>query len=146
MARSTLIALLQVAALYTCFACTNGGSAAAPGTAQRAAASQYNQSGAAVEFTSLNTAIEAALADASRRTGLSRTALELVSAQAVTWPDGSLGCPQPGMSYTQALVPGYRIHVRAATQEFDYHAGTRGAPVLCPPGRAVDPVVDPGRT
>jgi len=91
-------------------------------------------------FSNLQTAIDAALADAGRRTGLPRTALELVSAQAVTWSDGSLGCPQPGMLYTQALVPGYRIRIRAAAQELDYHAGTRGALVLCPAGRAIEPV------
>jgi hypothetical protein len=46
------------------------------------------------------------------------------------------------MMYTQALVPGYRIRVRAGEQLLDYHATSRGHFLLCPPGRAIDPVGD----
>jgi hypothetical protein len=92
--------------------------------------------------TSLQSAIDAALTDAARRTGLKQTELEVLSAEAVTWSDGSLGCPQPGMMYTQALVPGYRVRIRAGGNELDYHAGRTGAPVFCPAGRAVPPVSD----
>jgi hypothetical protein len=88
----------------------------------------------------LQTAVQAALADASRRTGLATDALLVTSAEAVTWSDGSLGCPQPGMMYTQALVPGYRVRLRGPSGEMDYHASTRGALVLCPPGRATPAV------
>lgn len=88
----------------------------------------------------LDTAVQAALADASRRTGLAADALQVLSAAAVTWRDGSLGCPQPDRVYTQALVPGFRVRIRAAGQQFDYHAGTRGAVVLCPAGRADEPL------
>jgi hypothetical protein len=91
-------------------------------------------------MTTLQSAIDAALADAARRTGVERTDLEVLSAEAVTWSDGSLGCPQPGMMYTQALVPGFRIRVRAGEETLDYHAGRSGAPLLCPAGRAVEPV------
>ena len=59
--------------------------------------------------TTLQSATDAALTDAASRTGIKRTELEVLSAEAVTWSDGSLGCPQPGMMYTQALVPGFRI-------------------------------------
>ena len=41
-----------------------------------------------------------------------RADLKVLSAEAVTWSDGSLGCPEPGMMYTQALVPGYRVQIR----------------------------------
>lgn len=83
--------------------------------------------------------IDAALADASSRTGTAVTALVVASAEAVVWADGSLGCPQPGMAYTMALVPGYRVRIRAGDQLLDYHASGRGNLVLCPPGLAVDP-------
>lgn len=33
--------------------------------------------------------------------------LILIDMQPVTWNNGSLGCPLPGMCYTQALVPGF---------------------------------------
>ena len=83
--------------------------------------------------------IDAALADAARRTGMPVSALVVASAEAVVWPDGSLGCPQPGIAYTMALVAGYRVRVRAGSELFDYHASGRGYLVLCPPGLAVDP-------
>lgn len=94
---------------------------------------------------SLEAAVQAARADAARRTGQAASALELVSAEPVTWSDGSLGCPQPGMAYTQALVPGYRVRLREPAGEMDYHASVRGALVLCPAGRAVDPLPGPSR-
>ncbi len=92
----------------------------------------------------LQSLVRDALADASRRTGLGASALEVKSAQAVTWSDGSLGCPEPGMLYTQALVPGYRILIRAGAELLDYHASARGPAqlVLCPAQRATDPLPD----
>jgi hypothetical protein len=45
------------------------------------------------------------------------------------------------MMYTQALVPGYRVQIRAGGQDLDYHASRMGLPALCPPGRAVPPSV-----
>ena len=87
----------------------------------------------------------AALADAAQRSGLPAAQLAVLSAEAVTWSDGSLGCPQPGLTYTQALVPGLWIRIRAGTDSLDYHASERGALVLCPPGRATDPIPASGR-
>jgi hypothetical protein len=88
----------------------------------------------------LQSVTEAVLADASKRTGVEVAKLEIVESVAVTWPDGSLGCPEPGMNYTMALVPGYRIRIKAAERVLNYHASARGYWVFCPVGRAVDPV------
>jgi len=93
----------------------------------------------------LESVTEAVLADAVQRTGVDRESLKVESAQAVTWADGSLGCPQPGMNYTMALVPGYRIVVRAGEQTLDYHASQRGYLVLCPAGMAAPPVIEETR-
>jgi len=82
------------------------------------------------------------LQDAAQRTGIDTADLTVESARPVTWGDGSLGCPEPGMSYTQALVPGYRIRIKAGEQLLDYHASRTGYFVLCPPGRGVDPLPD----
>jgi hypothetical protein len=89
----------------------------------------------------LQSMVDAALDDAARRTKLDRSRLEVVSAEQVTWTDGSLGCPQPDLMYTQALVPGYRIRIRAGAEGLDYHSGKRGRPVLCPASRSVEPAV-----
>ena len=88
----------------------------------------------------LQSIARAAIEDATRRTGLDASTLKVVSSEAVTWPDGGLGCPEPGMLYTMALVPGYRIRIQAGDKVLDYHASRRGILVLCPPERSVDPV------
>jgi hypothetical protein len=88
------------------------------------------------------TLIANVLQDAAGRSGLPADQLEVLSFESVTWSDGSLGCPQPGMSYTQALVPGYRLRVRAGVAVLDYHATVRGHFILCPAGQSVDPVPD----
>mgnify|MGYP006921665931 CR=1 FL=1 len=47
----------------------------------------------------------------------------LVSSEAVTWPDSALGCPSPGVMYTQALVDGLRVVVEAGGRRWDYRLG-----------------------
>jgi hypothetical protein len=58
-------------------------------------------------------------------------AIDVVRAESIVWPDGSLGCPQPGFSYTQALVPGYWVVLEVGSQEYDYRAGAGAHFVLC---------------
>lgn len=55
----------------------------------------------------------------------------LVSAEAVTWPDSSLGCPTPGVSYTQAQVDGMRVVVSVDGKRYDYRFGSGAKPKLC---------------
>ena len=56
---------------------------------------------------------------------------ELVSAEQVTWNDSSLGCPSPGVTYTQALVDGLRVVVTADGTRYDYRFGKGDKPKLC---------------
>lgn len=72
----------------------------------------------------------AILADLEGR-GVATDDVELVSAEQVTWNDGSLGCPKPGQSYMQVIVDGMRVIVRADGKEYDYRFGTSDAPKLC---------------
>jgi hypothetical protein len=90
----------------------------------------------AANDTGLHSIIRAAVDDAARRTGLNASALQVTSSEAVTWPDGSLGCPQPGVMYTMAPVPGYRVRIQAGDTVLDYHASQRGYLVYCPGERA----------
>lgn len=55
----------------------------------------------------------------------------LVSAEAVTWRNSSLGCPKPGAMYTQALVEGMRVVVSVDAKTYDYRFGADDVPVLC---------------
>lgn len=83
-------------------------------------------------------------ADLAERTQSSREEMVVVRDQAVTWSDGSLGCPQPGMMYTQALVPGYWIVLQVGEREYDYRASESGHFVLCEgKGLPLDQPVDP---
>ena len=69
------------------------------------------------------------MTDAAARAGVDPAEVTVVSAEAVTFPDGGLGCPEPGMMYTQVLTPGYRVVVEAGGREYDYRAGARGGAV-----------------
>lgn len=80
---------------------------------------------------------ERVIADAAQRSGVAEDAVKVISAQAVTWPDGSLGCPQPGTVYTQNLVPGYRIVVAVGEKTYDYRAPQKGGFQLCLPRAGV---------
>lgn len=73
----------------------------------------------------------AVVADAARRFEVAQSEVVVARAERVTWPDGSLGCQQPGRMYTQALVPGYRLVARSARGVFVYHADTRGNLATC---------------
>ena len=85
--------------------------------------------------------------DAARRAGVERAALRLVSAEAVTWSDGAMGCPAPGRMYTQALIPGWRLEVEARGKvPLLYHASRRGGWQWCARERAQRPLPAQPRT
>ncbi len=89
--------------------------------------------------------LDVVLADLQERTGVAIEGVEVVESLSVVWNDGSLGCPQPGMMYTQALEPGYQVRLVANGQEYDYHLSERGFFVLCenaPPRPGADGTVD----
>jgi len=75
--------------------------------------------------------VEAAVADLAAHLGIDPGEVVVVGLEDVTWPDGSLGCPQPGMSYTMAQVPGSRLVLAAQGQEFSYHAGSEPVFTRC---------------
>lgn len=55
----------------------------------------------------------------------------VVKSEAVIWSDGSLGCPQPDVMYTQALVEGYQVIFAVDDKLYDYHISDSGFFVLC---------------
>jgi hypothetical protein len=73
----------------------------------------------------------AVVADAARRFKVAENLVVLTGAERLTWKDGSLGCPEPGMSYTQALLPGYRMVAKSAAGALVYHTDSTGNLVLC---------------
>jgi hypothetical protein len=75
--------------------------------------------------------VEQAKADLANRLGVDPGQVTVVSFSEVTWSDGSLGCPEPGMVYTQALVDGSRIILEAGGKQYHYHSGASRPPFLC---------------
>lgn len=72
-----------------------------------------------------------AIADLAYRLGISGDEITLVAQEEVVWRDGSIGCPQPGMSYTQALVDGSRIELEVDGDQYSYHQAAGRAPFWC---------------
>jgi len=71
--------------------------------------------------------------------------LMIVRAEAVVWNDGSLGCPEPGMEYTQALINGYWVVIKAAGRTYDFRIDRGGSFRLCPEGRGHPPLPSDAR-
>lgn len=126
------VAALAAALLMACAQST-------PVPAQDSAAAGPAASPASADLQAL---VRAVSDDARRISGVDASRVRVLEAAAVTWSDGSLGCPEPNRYYTQALVPGYRVRIDAGGRSLVYHANARGSWVLCPADRARPPVGD----
>ncbi len=76
-------------------------------------------------------AAKPAVSDLADRLGVDESEITVVSVEEVTWSDGSLGCPEPGMMYTQALENGSLIVLEADGIEYEYHSGVGQDPFYC---------------
>lgn len=138
-AATSLLAFPAIAVLV--LACSSGGGGSGgpsePGSASTgpsAPSSDAPSVGAGPGADVPNDILQPILADAATQAGVQPADVAVVSAKAVQWSDGSLGCPQPGMMYTQALVEGYQIIVRAGDRELDYRVRGPGSFRICPAG------------
>jgi hypothetical protein len=75
--------------------------------------------------------VVAAIADTATREKVPPEEVVIAAWSPVTWNDGSIGCPEEGMSYTQALVEGELLMLRVGTGLFQYHATTGGPFAYC---------------
>ncbi len=82
----------------------------------------------------LEPVVEAAVADLESRPVTGSGPVTVVLARRETFPDGALGCPEPGKMYTQALVEGYRVVLARGDRAWLYTAGQDGVPGLCASG------------
>ncbi len=87
--------------------------------------------------------LEPVLLDAASRTGVEVGQVTVLSAELRDWPDGALGCPAPGMLYTQVITPGYQVVIEAGGEQLDYRMNRRGAFRLCETGGAIPDVRTP---
>ncbi len=77
-------------------------------------------------------AVEVAVADLSTRLGIQVDEIDVAEASKHTWSDGSIGCPEPGRMYTQALTPGFRVILASGEDEYAYHGATGRSLFYCP--------------
>ncbi len=75
--------------------------------------------------------IEKAKEDLSQKLSISVSRINLIETKEVFWPDTSLGCPQPGITYTQVQTPGYLIVLESNGNEFEYHANLHNSVFYC---------------
>ena len=75
--------------------------------------------------------VDAAVADLAEREGVTPAEIAVTDFERLVWSDGSLGCPEPGVMYTQALVDGSRVTLRLSGFDYSYHAGADDVPFLC---------------
>ncbi len=59
--------------------------------------------------------------------------VKVLLVERVTWPDTSLGCPEPGKFYAQVLVPGYRMVLEVGGRKVEVHTDLKGRAVVCFP-------------
>lgn len=83
--------------------------------------------------------VSQARGDLARRLEIDESEIAVVDAGFVTWPNSAIGCPEPDMMYTQALVPGYRIRLRADGTLYHYHGASDRPPSHCPTERVTEP-------
>lgn len=75
--------------------------------------------------------LDTILKDLSERIHVTREGIIVIQDQSIVWNDGSLGCPQPGVFYTQAQVNGYWVILEAEGKRYDYRVADRGYFFLC---------------
>ena len=71
----------------------------------------------------LSSQVKIAVTDLAGRLDIPSDAIQVIRAESVTWRDASQGCPKKDMSYSQALVPGILIVLRADNVDYEYHGG-----------------------
>ena len=79
-------------------------------------------------------AVAAALQDAATHLGVAAGELSVQQVEAREWGDSSLGCPQPGLLYSQVVTPGFLIVINSRGKQLEYHSDTRARVVLCREG------------
>lgn len=72
--------------------------------------------------------------DLVERTGAARGDIHVISAEAVVWNDGALGCPLPGEAYIQIMIEGIQVVLEVEGVEYDYRASDSGDFKICAGG------------
>ena len=66
----------------------------------------------------------------SKQFGIAADTIEVISVEAKTWNDSSLGCGKPGTMAMQVLTPGYAVQLRAQDKTHRVHVAGNQA-IVC---------------
>src|SRR5262245_15102184 len=125
-----VLPLLVACALVA--ACGSGGGTAAPGSDTGSPpASEPSETQPMPTSDDQAALLDPVRTDAATRTGVPADQVVIQGLVPVTWSDGSLGCPQPGMVYTQAEVNGWQATVVAGGVTLDYRIRGPGQFIVC---------------
>ena len=76
--------------------------------------------------------VRRAVAQLASDSGVPESQIEVVSYEYTEWPDSSLGCPEPGHAYLTVITPGYRVVLKAAGEQYEYHTNEKNMVIRCP--------------
>ncbi len=138
--RTAIIAATTAIALLAC------GESQTPGSQQpavpKAAEGADEASTEGISIMSLPEQLVFARKDLAEARRVESDAVKVLESRPVAWRSGALGCPEPGMMYTDALVPGVLIRLQIEGEVVVYHARVGGKPFVCPIERAELPIYD----
>jgi hypothetical protein len=129
--RTILILGAATIVVAACTANSGAGGSDAPKPSLASQSPSSSDAGASGDSSLAASIIDPIVADAATQAGVDPSGVTIVSAHAETFSDGSLGCPEPGMMYTQALVDGYQVVVEANGTQLDYRGSGPGQFRLC---------------
>jgi hypothetical protein len=105
---------------------------AAP-TAEITPGTTLTATGASAVASPVAGSVEAKVAQAlSKKTGVDTSKLVLTTKDALDWPDSALGCPAPGMMYSQIVTSGFKLVYSDGAKTYEVHTDRSGnRAVLC---------------
>jgi len=135
--------------VLACTACVqNSDEPTADGTAQSSFQQKpVKESGmdSSTDGKTMDQHISDAVAELATRTGVAADTITVRDARSVNWGSGATGCPEPGMNYTQAIVPGLQLLLEADGTIYHFHGRTGSSLFYCPDERVEPPAFGPGK-
>ncbi|MEJ2350864.1 MAG: hypothetical protein P8Y03_13850 [Anaerolineales bacterium] len=95
------------------------------------------------ESRSENPLVRQAKEDLAQRLNVPIEEIELLQYKEVVWPDSSLGCPEPDMTYEQVPQDGALIRLGVERRMYFYHSGGAQAPFFCENTSSIIPKITP---
>lgn len=89
------------------------------------------QEGPGVDPDDYDDVTQAAVDDLVEREGADAADVRVLADALVQWRSGALGCPEAGMSYTQAITPGRRLILEVDGEQYAYHGAEAGPVSFC---------------